>query len=241
MRFEKTGICGLRIQALRRNQLIIIIASDDGGLIYELSVRRSLIARPAMIPQPRVRPRGQPLQRDMYDHLSRALSHFDLIKNMHMTAPDIFTKCATSLGYVWLRDLISAALPPNWSLLRICAVLDHRIKPCLPLWPISRKRCRSTIIPSLLQAPKTCFWSAPGLGSWQCTSAIDHQVCSLFSLSWSPPTHHDENSLFGIELGFEVPFFSLPCRRFWSRAVDGPLFCSRNQRCLVSWGFCFFF
>ena len=113
------------------------IASNDVGFYLRTLCAQSLFARLFNDSTADSKPRRKPLQLDMYDHLSRALSYLDFIKNMHMDAPDIFAKCATSFGYVWLRDLVSAALPPNWSLLRICAVLDHRIKPGLPLSPIS--------------------------------------------------------------------------------------------------------
>ena len=112
--------------------------------IYVLSVRRVSLHAPSMIPLLTVNLVGNLLQRDMYDHLSRALSYLDFIKNMHMAAPDIFAKCATSLACVWFQALISAH---HWSLLRICAVLDHRIKRALPLSPISlttRGRCVGT-------------------------------------------------------------------------------------------------
>ena len=105
-----------------------------------------------------------------------------------------------------------------------------------------RKRCRDTIIASLRQTPKTWMVSirdniisGPGLGHgsarvWSCT-----KDAVFFNGSGARPSTMKRTPASGSGWGGGTSF-SLPCRLFWSRPVDGSLFCFRNQRRLVPWG-----
>ena len=178
---------------------------------------QSLIARPFNAFTAHSKRYRKPLQRDMYEHLSRALSDLDLIKNMHMAAPDISAKCETSLGFVSLRDLHptgrSCESVPLWITASRQIYRGRHSAWQLRVAPLAKTLSgHDNCVPSAntkdmdgFDPRQHHFWS--WFGSWQCTSLIVHQGCTFFQWIWSPSIHHEKNSCFGIESGWRYLFF----------------------------------